>query len=741
MRRSGALLALCCAALLAALAWPLPDEAFEPVGHRRVLDRYGGVLAERTIPDRGREHWVELDEVAPAFLDALVASEDRRFRLHPGVDPLAVMRAARANLKAGRVVQGGSTLTQQTARLLFGRPPGFRGKALEAWQALRLDLRLSKDEILAWYVNRAWFGRGAHGVEAAARAWFDETAASLSVAEAAALVALLPAPDRISPDRAPEEARRRRMLVIDAMVAAGSLDEEAARRAKAEPLQLRRPARNELAPHLAARLFSGGDREIRSTLDPDLQRRVEDRVREELEALAGREVDHAAVLVASIETGEVLAYVGSGDFHAPDGQVDGVRARRSAGSTLKPFVYALAFEQGLLPTSVLADLPRQWSTPHGTWAPENYGERFRGPVRAREALASSLNLPAVAVTEQVGLSVVHDRLRRAGFALSERPAHYGLGLVLGGAEVTLEELVAGFAALARGGWAPLRFRLDDEGVAPEPLLSPEAVWLVTDILSDPVARVPGFGRRGPLSRSYPAAVKTGTSSGHRDNWTVGFTPDHVVGVWVGNFDGRPMGDVSGVTGAGPLWARVMDEVTSFARPFPAAPETLERREVCALSGAAPGPGCPHRVQDWLPREHPPLEPCAWHRPDCPVNWPSEYRAWAEDHGLLDDAPCNPGSTPLADGTIGVAWPIDGSRLYVEPHNDPPLFLRAQAPVGSRSARWFVNGAELSAAGRTPLEAAWFPVPGEHLIEVEVDGRRSRPVRVRVLTSGSTPEVR
>lgn len=736
-RRAGKAASAALLVVLVALVWPLPRGGFEPVGQERLLDRHGGVLAERAVPDRGRERWVELDDVAPAFVDALVAAEDGRFFAHPGVDPLAVARAARANLRAGRVVQGGSTLTQQTARLLFGRPPGLRGKVVEAWRAVRLDLWLSKREILTWYVNRAWFGRGAYGVEAAARAWFDETAAGLSVAEAAALVALLPAPDRISPDRDPVEAERRRHRVIDAMVRKGKLDADTALRAKAEPLQLRRPWRDDRAPHLAARLLKGERREVRSTLDPTLQRRVEAMVREELDALAGREVDHAAVLVASVHTGEVLAYVGSGDFHAPDGQVDGVRARRSAGSTLKPFLYALAFEEGFRPSGVLPDVPRQYGTSHGSWSPENYGERFRGPVRAREALASSLNLPAVALAERVGLSVLHDRLRAAGLRLPERPAHYGLGLALGGGEASLEELVAAYAALARGGWAPLRYEVDAPVVEPVPLFSPEATWLVTDILSDPVARVPGFGRRGPLARAYPAAVKTGTSTGHRDNWTIGYTPDHVVGVWVGNFDNRPMGDVSGVTGAGPLWARVMDEVTAGAvRPFPPPPATLERRPACALSGGAPGPSCPHVVHDWFHRDDPPTEPCDWHLPACGVAWPPEYRAWAEDQGLLvvrDGCPI--------EGEIAVAWPVDGATLYVEPDARGPLYLRALAPVGARAARWWVDGIELTAPGRTALEAAWSPTAGEHRIDLEIEGRRARPVRVRVITSREPAEVR
>lgn len=725
--------------LLALLARPLPQAWFAPVGHPRVLDRHGVVIAERAIPERGRERWVELDQVSPWVVGALIASEDRSFRTHFGVDPRAVGRAFLANLQAGRVVQGGSTITQQTARLLAGRPPGLRGKGVEAWRALRLEAHLSKDEILTWYLNRAYFGRNAWGIEAAARAWFDETAASVSLAEAAALVALLPGPEALGPDRAPQEAQARRERVLDAMVALGFVHEEEAQRARAEPLQLHRPPVRPVAPHLAARVLTEDPQaiEIHTTLDAGLQREIEEMVREELDALQGRDVDHAAVLVARVSTGEVLAYVGSGDFHADDGQVDGVTALRSPGSTLKPFLFGLAFEQGSRPADVVPDLPHRWGTSHGTWSPENYSGRFRGPVRLREALASSTNVPAVLVLEQVGVATFMDHLQHVGVTFPERPAHYGLGLALGGGEASLEGLVTAYAGLARGGVSrPLRLRLDAVAGEETRFLAEEAAWLVTDILADPVARVPAFGRQGPLARPYPAAAKTGTSTGFRDNWTVGYTPDHVVGVWVGNFDARPMGDVSGVTGAGPLWARVMDRVSrGERRAFPPAPPALQRGTFCALSGLAAGPHCPHTVEDhvWVERAAPP-PPCDWHLERCAVAWPSGYRSWAADQGKLLTADCP------SEGPVAIAWPSNGARLYVDPAAPPEsrrLILRPAAPPGARQALWQVNGEPVPAVGAGPLEASWTPqANGPHRVDLVVDGVAASPVLIHI--SGVDP---
>ncbi len=420
------------------LSWPIPDSWTTPEEHRRVVDRNGEVLLERRVPSRGRSEWVELDEVAPALIDAVLAAEDDRFYSHLGVDPKAVVRAARANARAGQVVQGGSTITQQTARLVAGRPPGLWGKVVEAGRAVRLEAQLTKEEILTQMLNRAWFGAGAAGVQAASQEIFGEQASGLSLSEAATLVALLPAPERLDPRKDLAAATAARDRVLDRMVLTGRVDAEVAEQAKKEPLQLRRPRRPGLAPHLANRLLAQSEAvEIQTTLDADLQREVQALVAREIGALRHRDVDHGAVVVIHVPTSEVRAWVGSADWTAADGQNDGVVARRSPGSALKPFVYGIAFEEEVRPGDVLPDLAVRYETPHGTWSPGNYSGGTRGPVRAREALGSSLNLPAVHLLQQVGVTTLHQRLRAAGVELTAPARTYGLGVALGDADISI----------------------------------------------------------------------------------------------------------------------------------------------------------------------------------------------------------------------------------------------------------------------------------------------------------------
>lgn len=741
--RRALVLALLAAVLAAVdLARPLPQTWFAPRGSRVVRDRDGVVLAERRTPERGRETWTPVAGVAPHVVDALVASEDRRLGRHPGVDPVAVVRAAWASLRAGRVVQGGSTLAQQTARILAGRPPGLLGKAVEAWRAVRLTAHLDRDALVETYLNRAYFGQGATGIDAAARTTFDESPASLSVAEAALLVGLLPAPERLHPRVDLAAATRARDRVLDRMVATGRLDPGAADEARAEPVELRSRSREGLAPHLVVRVLDEAPAalEIRTTLDRDLQREVEALVARQLRALEGRSVDHAAVLVVHVPTSEVLAYVGSGGFDRPAGQVDGARAARSPGSAVKPFVYALAVEQGWRPSDVLHDVERRYATTHGTWVPENYTRRHLGPVSLREALASSLNVPTVALLEQVGVDEVQRRLAPLGFDWDGPATRYGLGLGLGDAEVSLWDLTAAYAGLARGGlWMPLRVRSDAPASEPVRFLDPGVAAVIADVLADPVARAPGFGRDGPLERPYRASAKTGTSTGYRDNWTVGFAGEFAVGVWVGNFDGRPMGDVTGVTGAAPLWAAVMDRVTGARVPAQDPPPGYERRAACALSGGSPGPRCPEHVADWVAAGSADRAPCAWHLDGCRVAWPPELAAWAADH---DRTPSFPGPSPgMASagcpsvGPAGIAWPVAGTVVYVDPRiprEAQRLPLRAAAPAGARSATWTVDGEPVATAVDPAAPALWQPrSAGLHVVALEVDGRPAGTVAVDV----------
>jgi penicillin-binding protein 1C len=723
LRRVGIAVLVLAAVAAVDLARPLSFAWFARSANHVIVDRWGTELASRPVPGRGHELWVSLDQIAPQAVDAVIASEDRRFYSHLGVDLRATLRAGWASARAGRFVQGGSTLSQQTARLLAGRPPGLPGKVVEAWRAIRLDAHRPKDEILTWYLNRAYFGRGVYGIEAAARDVFGESARSLSLAEAALLVGVLPAPERLHPRVDLIAARAARDRVLDAMVAAGRVDAMSVAAAKSEPMELRRSAAPGLAPHLVARLYDAqpAAERIVATVDASLQRRVEALVAQQAAQLSALNVRHLAVLVMDVPTAEVLAYVGSADWAADDGQVDAIRALRSPGSALKPFVYGLAFEAGWRPSDVVFDIPSRYPTTHGTWAPENYDRRFRGPLRLREALGSSVNLPVVRLLEEVGESVLHQRLASIGFDLPEPTAHYGLGLGLGDAEVTLEALTAAYAGLARSGaWLPARTTADRPLAQPVRFLDPGVAAVLTDVLADPVARAPVFGRRSPLERPYFAAVKTGTSTGYRDNWTVGYAGRFAVGVWAGNFDGSPMGDVTGVTGAGPLWAAVLDEVTGMEAPAPEDPAGWVRRPACALSGGTPGPHCVHVVEDWAPAGAPPRDPCSYHTDDCTVDWPPELVTWARDAGR-----------PLASGegcTVGadarIQYPPSGTILYIDPrvpaeHQRVPL--RGAAAAGTERLVWSVNG-EVVAETKPGEAGLWQPkTAGSHRIELSVDG--------------------
>ncbi len=738
----------------------------------RVLDRGGDLIAERAPPDRARGE--VLAEPPAALVNALIAAEDHRFYHHPGVDPIGVARAAWANLRAGRVVQGGSTLTQQLARTLWERPPGLRGKLWEALWALRLEAHLSKDEILREYLNRVYFGGLAYGAEAAARAWLDKPASALSVAESALLVSLIRRPAELDPWRDPEAARAARDRVLRRMSALGTLEEEALALALAEPVEPRHDAVWQRAPHLVRRLLPerSGEalstdeptrRALRTTLDLALQREVEALVQDTVARLEARGASQAAALVVDRQSAEVLAYVGSAGWELPDGQVDGVMSLRSPGSTLKPFLYWLGLEEGarqggeLTLASILPDLPGSWTTTHGTWSPENYDRRFHGPVTARYALARSLNLPAVRLLERVGVADLHRRMQDLGLStLTDRPDHYGLGLALGGGEARLDELTAAYLALANGGlYRPLVFRPADRPTGRR-VGDARAAWLVLDALDDPAARAASFGSDSVLEADFPLSAKTGTSVGWRDNWAMGVTPEVVIGAWVGNFDGSPMVDVSGVSGAGPLLRGIAELVHDRDRAPERRPEGLTRRKVCPLSGLLPGASCPgSRVELFLAGTEPGAT-CDWHREveldasgalatGCRgarrrlvVAWPAAYASWAAETEQprwpdQDRSCAREGEAHAGEGQPGIVWPPDGVAFYLDPR-DPAehqaIPLRAAAPAGAREAEWLLDGVSLGVTG-PPFQLRWVPTPGDHRLGLRVDGRDAGSVRVWV----------
>ncbi len=661
----------------------------------RVEDRHGRLLREFLSAGDTRSQWAGLASFSPHLVQAALAAEDQRFFSHPGIDPLAVCRAFWLNLKSGRVRSGASTITMQLARMLEPGPRTLGRKILEARRALMIEWRHSKEEILEEYLNRVPCGNLTYGIPAAAELYLGKSPAVLSPAEAAFLMSLPKAPTALNPYRNEAAALARRNQVLSRMARLGFISSGQAARAKAEPLGVTREASRFRAPHFVTHiknlLPSPPPSLVRTTLDLELQTQVENLVSRTMETNKDKDISQAAVLVMDHRTREILAWVGSADFFdLRDGQNDGVLSLRQPGSTVKPFTYAAAFDAGLTPSDMIEDSPVSYRLRSGIFSPANYDRRFHGEISLRAALASSLNVPAVKVMDKVGLVEVYGKMKAAGLkSLDKEPDYYGLGLTLGCGEVTLLELANAYATLAAGGvYKPPVLFGQGSGLAEEPgvqVFSPQAAALVTDILSDDAARATGFGRDSLLSLPFPAAAKTGTSKNFRDNWTVGYTSSLVVAVWAGNFDARPMGRVSGISGAGPLWRQVMRLAASRYEPreFP-RPDGLTELDVCPDSGLLAGPDCPGRRTELFIRGSEPDAYCLRHlrtrQAELPRQQPSR---------------------------LTIINPRPGERYLFDPGIEKEfqnLALEALAPPGVDSLVWLVNGNEIDRVPVSPENA-------------------------------------
>ncbi|HUT77938.1 MAG TPA: transglycosylase domain-containing protein [Polyangia bacterium] len=639
---------------VAVLAVPYPVERLAPEagGPLVILDRRGEVLRRVPAEDGcpGREDWVPLDRIRSHAVLTLVQSEDERFFEHAGVDPVGLVRAAWLDLRERRLGYGGSTITMQLMRMVHnpGEPRTLANKIEEAVLALRLERAMGKREILEHYLNRAYFGRGAHGIEAAARTYFGKPAAALGTGEATLLGVLPRGPSLYDPIRNPGRAVARRDHVLALMVSRGVITPAEVTRAQAEIVEPALHGAAFTAPHFADWVLSGLPAEVRrrggtvtTTLDLELQRLLEHRVREHVAGLAPGGLGQAGLVVLDTATGEVLAMIGSPDYEAEDGQLNITTRRRHPGSALKPFVYALALEAGASPATVaydIADVESRYEVARVT-QPE------RGPVRLREALAGSYNLAAIHVLEQVGEERLVTRLRQAGVGgLPGDPADYGLRLALGATRVRLLDLAAGYGFLARGGTVtrPVgvrRVELARGGdwrppvSAPRRIFSAEVSWLVLDMLADPAARRPAFGQELPVDdMPFEVAIKTGTSRGFSNTVAVGVTEQLTVAAWAGNFDGRPTKGLVAMDAAAPLVREGMLLAARGGKPtLPKRPQTLVSDRICPLSGMLAGPDCPHgKVEHFAPGTAP-AKTCDWHErhgDEIRVRYPTEIARWA-----------------------------------------------------------------------------------------------------------------
>ncbi|MBU6281629.1 penicillin-binding protein 1C [bacterium] len=679
-------------------------------GHRPsdllLLDRHGEVLDARRVDlDRRRLEWTPLDRVAPALRRAVVVSEDRRFAEHGGVDLRALAAGALARLRGGPR-RGGSTIAMQLADLLDLSPSraggrGLAGKLSQVAAARAIAASWSREQILEAYLDLAPLRGEAVGVDAASRLLFGKAPHALSDAESVTLAALLRAPN------ASPRAVRRRAEILAADLAregdpagtalsgpAGSAAVAAAVERACAPGAARSPVtRASLAPHAAARLLRpGGPPAQRTTLDAGLQRATSEILERQVRAISQRNVRDGAAVVLDVESGEILAWVGGSGAASSARHVDGVTAHRQAGSTLKPMLYATALdERRLTAASPIADLPLEVAvTGTGVWRPRDYDPRWRGLVTMREALAGSLNVPAVRTLQLVGPSTFATALRRMGFSGVDRPGdHYGPALALGAAEVSLLELANAYRALARGGlWTPTAPLSTEPGGrtgtratgAGERIWSAEAAFVVADVLSDRDGRSATFGLENALATRFWSAVKTGTSRDMRDNWCVGFTRRHVVAVWVGNFSGEPMHDVSGVSGAAPAWQEIVGLLQAgLVDERPAPPPGLVRRRVRFGSE-------PERDEWFLAGTEPGSHLVETARPIARIESPVDDGVFAID----PDAPS------------------DRQRIVLDSSGAPP------------GASWRMDGEGLGEAERLLL---WEPRPGRHRLELADPGGR------------------
>jgi penicillin-binding protein 1C len=694
------------------------------------LDREGRLFYAQLAAD---DHWlwpVGYEDMGPWLPKIAVAAEDGRFWAHPGLDPLALARALAQNLWNWKIVSGASTVTVQTIRLLQPAPRTLGNKAKEFIQALKLERRLSKREILEMYLNLAPFGGNLKGVGAASWAYFRKRPADLSLAESAVLIAALRGPALYRPDWRPGRAKARRDLLLSRLAQKGAIAAAEAEAARREPLVAARHPAPQKAPRFAEWVLKSHPRPwvwggpdylgLATSMNLAYQERLEFRLTQALGPYPSR-ISGAGALLDNA-TGQILAYVGNARPNGPAGYVDLAQARRSPGSALKPFVYLEAMAQGLIvPATLLADTPLGLDSQ----APRNFDRLYRGPVTAKMALANSLNAPAVRVGRWLGLEKVRLALEKAGFSF-DPGRDYGDSIILGGGEVTLLELLRAYAILARGGESlELRVAFGSAGPAqkaPQPgreVFSPEAAWLVNEALTEPT--------RLPLSLAGDGwAFKSGTSHGYRDAWLAIYGPVRTAVFWLGDPKGAGSPDLSGLKALGPAAVLFFRDIGP-GPAWPAAPGGLEKHEVCLLSGEPLGPFCPEGRSAYRLRAHAKTLPCRVHvRQNGRVvaAWPPElagYMANLEFQGSPRPKVVSP-----FPGTV-IRYPGPGAGVP----------LKSEATVGP--VYWFVDGEFFQAVGpgRTPV----LPLtPGPHRVSLVDDRDQTAYSDFTVVGGSLEPEI-
>jgi len=769
----------------------------------KILDRHGRLLYEVIDEQRdtsGRHTPVRLERIPLHLRQATIAVEDANFYTNSGVDVVGIARALSINLRGGETLAGGSTITQQLARMLLLDPDERAERTLvrklrESMLAWQIAGRYTKDEVLALYLNEAYYGNLAYGVEAAARSYFGKSASELDLAECALLAGLPQSPAAYDPFNDPGLAHKRQRIVLDLMVKQRYITASDALTAARTPL-LFAPARFDIrAPHFVSYVRRWLEQEygpqtvmrggliVTTTLDLGLNDVAEASIRAHLAELSNphdfdvsHNANNAALVSLDPHTGEIVAMVGSPDFFdsKTSGAVNASLALRQPGSAIKPITYAAALSRlsGFTAATPIFDVRTAFPTREGLpYVPVNYDGANHGPVSVRSALATSNNVAAVSVLQHVGLKAMLDQANAMGIHSLRSPDDYGLSLTLGGGEVRLLELTRAYGAFANAGervdpYAVLEvantrgdilFRHQPSVTKGQVALDPRVAWLISDILSDNTARAPAFGENSVLRLSRKAAVKTGTTQDFRDNWTVGYTPQLVTGVWVGNADGQPMAHISGVSGAGPIWHDFMEVAhrTLSVRWF-TRPDGLVNVAVCELSGLLPTPDCAQTHGEWFIAGTQPTGPDTWHKrvmldvktgvTRVVLDLPGPLRDWAQTHHwpVLGTAPVNlSGSQSGSQPQVVITQP-DAGAVYRAAQELPlsvqrlPVTVQIGGLEGSVSSVEVTTetGERIARFDRAPFSTFWPLVLGEHTLIARAtlrDGtiQVSAPVRVTV----------
>ncbi|MDL2228972.1 transglycosylase domain-containing protein [Treponema sp. OttesenSCG-928-L16] len=760
---AGAAVLLCGCFLVWLILFLIPYPELDAYRNRSrgiaMYDRHGRILRVLPADDGVKREWTELEDIPAGAVRIFIKAEDRRFYFHGGIDPLAVAGSLLRNIRAERTVSGASTITMQLARLIRPRRRGMGGKIAEAWDALRLEARLTKKEILELWLNGIPFGSNMEGIAAAARARFGIPVGALDDSRALLLAVIPRRPGYYDPVLNPGAAVKAALALAER---SGIAADEASIRRAADAAALpdegtKAPFRS---PHFTERLASelrkypsgreaaenaggGIPSSFATTLDLGLQTYAEHLLEDELSRLLDNRVTNGAILAIENSGGAVRVYAGSRSWFDESiaGKIDGVQVRNQPGSCLKPFLYALALDRGFSAADVLPDIPTVFGGSEA-YVPGNFTRRFNGPVRFRVSLASSLNVPAVYLLERLGVNAFENYLVSLGFdSILDTMGTHGTGLALGNAEVSLEELVRAFSAFPRGGVpAELRWYETPElslqkpsaqdrsgrnaADAPAPM-SPEAAWLIGDILSDRASRFVGFGPAPSLANTFSSMYKTGTANQFQHIWALGSSRRFTVGVWMGNFSGET---VVGRTGSS-IPARIvsalleaMEESSPEGQGSSAGsgpenhaggkrPASLKEIDICSLSGEEAGPFCGGTVREWVAGNRT-LPLCSWHPGNGETLYPADYQAWLSERFHL--------GTVLRDESGGgrIRLPVPGSVFYLDPSLSPEAqAVRVETAGFSSGALVWVNDAlqgSLNPAGiyMLPLRK------GKHIVRLE-----------------------